>query len=72
MMGFPVRVMETSDRKRLPTTLGATLRADRAAARGKAILAIVAVARMVVAVSSSCLEVWLELGAGADDEGSVT
>lgn len=30
-MGFPVRVMEMSDKKRLPDTLWAALVADRAA-----------------------------------------
>lgn len=40
MMGFPVRVMEMSDKKRFPTTVWTDLRAARAAERGEAIPAI--------------------------------
>lgn len=40
MIGLPVRVMEISDRNRLPATLKAALRAARAARRGEAIVAI--------------------------------
>lgn len=39
-MGFPVRVMEISDKKRFPTTVWTDLRAARAAERGEAIPAI--------------------------------
>jgi hypothetical protein len=40
MIGLPVRVMEISDRNRLPATLKAALRDARAARRGEAIVAI--------------------------------
>lgn len=39
-MGLPVLVMEMSEAKRLPAMSLATLRADRTADRGEAILAI--------------------------------
>lgn len=40
-MGFPVRVMVMSERKRLPATFWATLRADRTAERGEAMAGVV-------------------------------
>lgn len=43
-MGFPVRVIEMSERNRLPVTLRATLRADRAANRGETMVAIIQIA----------------------------
>jgi hypothetical protein len=42
MMGLPVLVMETSERKRLPATLLAKVRDERAASREETIVAIVA------------------------------
>jgi hypothetical protein len=45
MMGLPVRVMAMSESKRLPETFRATLRADRRAERGEAMLSIVESAR---------------------------
>lgn len=46
-MGLPVRVMEMSDKKRLPATLGTVLVADRTAEREDTILAIGSVAATV-------------------------
>lgn len=40
MMGFPVRVMEMSDKKRFPTTVWTALRVERAADKAEDILAI--------------------------------
>jgi hypothetical protein len=51
-MGLPVLVMEMSDSIRLPATFWAALPADRAAVRGKTILAAVFVIKNGVQASN--------------------